>query len=719
MRTSTVVIGEPSVRPKEQYPRLVALLATLALTLSACGGAPPAHQPEPDPEPEPDPTGPVARFAIVASTAPGDNALTAYAVGPDGRWVVTDSTWVTATTVGVVTHPSLQVAYVVSGPPGGSAALRLYTVGADGRWAQPAASDVTLPPNPRPPRLHPDGRSLYVPSGDGTIWQYAIADDGTLAPLEPPWVGADSATSIQGFALHPSGTFAYATLPFASRIAAFSVGSAGALEPLDPPSLELDSATVPYRIAVAEAGIALVTSPGEDAVLRLTIAADGQLTLVGATPTAVGCAPLDVALDAASSSAYVSCNAASAVQGFALAADGTLAPHPGGPIPAGLWPEDLTPDPSGTTLHVTHGSQTGVRHLAIGADGRLSLARPWPSATRGAARAPAFILADERARVEAAFVFLSTSDTTALRGFDLGTDPPTQTPNVLVGRTGVAVHPSGRWLYAATGTSLLSFHIAVDGALFQTLPPGYSTGDPSYTTLTIDRSGRFLFAAEPISTRVAVFRVLLDGTLAFAQHVDLSGAVPTAVAVHPSGRFVYVAVENAAVHQFALTLAGSLEPLTPASVPTAGASNAIAVHPDGRTVHAGGASAVSRFTVAPDGRLTTMVPSTVAVPAPPTSLVADPLGRTLHAAFGDASPIATSTLAADGGAVVFSEAAPATTAVRSAPHPAGERLYLVSGALGTLAGVDVDADGRPVAAAAFEVPAGGSTAHLAVVPRWR
>lgn len=717
-------IGEVERAPSGRAPWLAAaalapLLLALTLTLAACGAPPGGGTPDPTPDPQPSPSEPVVRFAVLATNAPGHDALGAYAVGADGRWTLTDARAAPPSVVGVVTHPDLPLAYVVRRPSSGAA--QLFRVGLDdaGRFGPATALPVALPAQPQAPRLHPAGIALYLPSADGTVWQYALGADGALAPLDPPSLSVGPPSWIQSLRFHPTRPLAYVTLPFVDMITTLAVAADGTLQPIDDPHLTLPTGTFPYGLTVAPNDTLYVTSHPNDALLHLALDQDGHPSVTGSTPTGTGCLPIDLVADAAGEHLYLACNASDTVRGFAIAADRSLDAHATGPIATDRWPLRLALDPEGHTLHVMHDAERGVRHLPIGADGRLAAGRPWPSPTRGMPRDLAFVMSPERARPEAAFVFLSTSDTTALRGFDLASTPPGATPTVVVGRHGVTTDPSGRWLYVATGSSLLSYNVAADGALFATLPPGYSATDPSYSTLTVDPVGRFLYATEPLAHRVAIFRIQDDGAVTLTGHVDLpTGSGPGRLVVHPSGRFAYLAAHaTERVHQYAVGLDGTLAPLDPASVATSGAPLDLAIHPDGHTLHTGG-SALGRFSVGSDGRLSPLPPSTIAVPSSPTALAMDPLGRVLHATFADAG-VHSAPLDADGGASVLLETMPDADAAGLALDRAGSRAFLVTGDRGTLVGIDVAADGSLVAPAAFEVDAGGATRFLTVVTRWR
>lgn len=699
------------------------LVACALATLAACGAPAPPTTTDPDPNPDPTPGGPVVRYALVTTLAVSQQAISSYAVAADGRWTFVDAAPLPSFARGVVVPPEASHAFVLTSTGAGIASFGRYDLADDGRFAAPVPLGLASAVNPRGIVLHPDGRTLYVPGGDGTIWQYALGGGGTLTPLDPPWVGSPATGEpINDLAIHPSGAFAFATHAAADMVAAFSIADDGSLTPLIDGHLTLATGATPFNIGVSPRGDAIyVTAVGLDRVLHVTVADDGGLTSTGFAETPPGSQPAAIVVDPDGANAYVAlATMDGGVLGFSLEEDGALSAHGGAPIATGPVPLTLVLDPSGRVLHVVSSvGLAGVEHVAIGGDGSLQAGRRWPSPTRGVPIGLAFVQGAERPVVEGAFAYFSRVDTSAVTAFDLSTTPPVEKPSSAFAVSGLAAHPSGRWLYANALNRIDSYNVGVDGGLAQTIPAGIDLGLQAYLS-TIDPVGRFLYAVQPNSDRIAILQITFDGTLAAAGHVDLStGAGPISIALHPSGRYAYVtAVDANAVYQFAVSIEGMLTPLDPPSVPTATNPLVLAVHPDGLSVHVGAAS-LTRFTVADDGALVATVPPAIASFGVPRALAMDPHGRRLHVGLFDTGHAYGASLDAAGLAGAFDTPRLSFTAGALAYAPDGGRLYAVSMDPHAFLGVDVPEDGRLAAEPAFEIAVPAATMVIAVVPRWR
>ena len=101
--------------------------------------------------------------------------------------------------------------------------------------------------------------------------------------------------------------------------------------------------------------------------------------------------------------------------------------------------------------------------------------------------------------------------------------------------TALTVDPSGRFVYAAHSNENLVSAYRIDGAGLA-LVGSVAANNPA--ALALDPSGRFLYVADAVLGEIYRFRIGSNGALTFAARTDAgSGAV--ALAVHPSGRFLY------------------------------------------------------------------------------------------------------------------------------------------------------------------------------------
>jgi 6-phosphogluconolactonase len=135
--------------------------------------------------------------------------------------------------------------------------------------------------------------------------------------------------------------------------------------------------------------------------------------------------------------------------------------------------------------------------------------------------------------------------------------------------------------------------------------------------------------------------------------------------------FVYVST-SASVFQYD-AMAGSLSPLTPASVPLGGANpfGMVAVSPDGRSVYvpASDANAVFQYDVGATGPLTPKSPASVAAGDMPAGVAVSPDGKSVYVANGFSNNPATVSQYDVGAGGVLTPKSPAT--VTTLPGPAG------------------------------------------------
>jgi DNA-binding beta-propeller fold protein YncE len=119
-----------------------------------------------------------------------------------------------------------------------------------------------------------------------------------------------------------------------------------------------------------------------------------------------------------------------------------------------------------------------------------------------------------------------------------------------------------------------------------------------------------------------------------------AGSTPGSIALHPSGRFAYVANSaNAAdtISQFAVAADGTLSPLGTPTVPTGSLPVAVAIDPSGRFAYVA-TNAVVVYTIGSDGTLTMKSTATVGG-AGPQGIAIDPSGRFVYVANGNGSAV--------------------------------------------------------------------------------
>jgi 6-phosphogluconolactonase (cycloisomerase 2 family) len=121
-------------------------------------------------------------------------------------------------------------------------------------------------------------------------------------------------------------------------------------------------------------------------------------------------------------------------------------------------------------------------------------------------------------------------------------------PPIVLQATGLAVHPSGRFLYAWNYNTIALVNVdPATGVLTPAPGSPVVTGDlPSSSSLgvvAIDPSGNYLYAFERVSNSILAYAIdRSSGRLASINGSPFpTAASPTSVAIEPQGRFMYVA----------------------------------------------------------------------------------------------------------------------------------------------------------------------------------
>jgi 6-phosphogluconolactonase (cycloisomerase 2 family) len=162
----------------------------------------------------------------------------------------------------------------------------------------------------------------------------------------------------------------------------------------------------------------------------------------------------------------------------------------------------------------------------------------------------------------------------------------------------VAVDPSGKFAYVANaGSNSISMYRIDAGGLLASIGPPVASGTlPISVAVAPDPAGgpgRFAYVANAHSNDVSMYRIApVTGALTWLGTMAV-GTAPWFVAVHPSGKFAYVASPNgwdgntryinSAVYAYAINDNGVL---TPAGLTTTGAQfpSSLAVDPSGKFI---------------------------------------------------------------------------------------------------------------------------------------
>jgi 6-phosphogluconolactonase (cycloisomerase 2 family) len=222
------------------------------------------------------------------------------------------------------------------------------------------------------------------------------------------------------------------------------------------------------------------------------------------------------------------------------------------------------------------------------------------------------------------------------------------------------------------GNAVAVYHRAADGSL--TLAGTYSTGGlggiltgsvvdhtASQGALTYDRASGLLFAVNPGSNTVTVFKVCGD-RLTLSQVISSGGTFPVSVTVHGNHGYVLNALGGGSVSGFRISSGGWVSPTpgssrslglgTTATTPFTNTPGQVTFSPDGKALFVttkAATNAVDVFAVYPDGTLSATPTVNTLAGAVPFAVAFDWAG---HALVAEAGPNAVATFKLTAGGVL-------------------------------------------------------------------
>jgi 6-phosphogluconolactonase len=305
---------------------------------------------------------------------------------------------------------------------------------------------------------------------------------------------------------------------------------------------------------------AYVTLPARGSVLLLHInGATGAITVGAETPQVQNTSPTGIALLPSKKFLYAvnSSSHADSISIFNVASDGTLALS-GTPTPAGAGPNDAVIDPSGKYLLVTNNFGNNVSVYSIDAgSGALSevAGSPFPANSN-----PAEILITPSGK----FVYVTNPGIGMVTAFSFSNGVLTQLPTSPVssgaGAFGLAVDGSEHFLYVAnpaasnpppssTRGNISGYTIAGDGTLTPILGSPFTvTNGNGPSAVAVDPSGRFVYATTPGSSfSVWCFTITpTNGQLVAVTNSPFSLTAGGLFALFdPSGNYLYIGSQDA------------------------------------------------------------------------------------------------------------------------------------------------------------------------------
>ncbi|HMA96620.1 MAG TPA: beta-propeller fold lactonase family protein, partial [Polyangiaceae bacterium] len=399
---------------------------------------------------------------------------------------------------------------------------------------------------------------LAADSADKSVSTYAIDD----ASGRSTYVGkAETGSSPQSVALHPLASIAYVANGGDGTVSQYRVGVDGSLTPLGSP---INAGVGLRSITLSASGTSAYALTGSG-LMRLTVGADGALTEPAVLVT--GGTLSSLALHPTRDFAYLTDSAAKKVTRYILAGSPTNASAPVA-VDTGLDPVSVVLDAEGGFAFVVNKGDNNISQYSVNADGTLAPVAAAPAIAVGAQ--PVSLALDPLGRY--AYVVNSGSGTISQHKLvngvmsATGTMIPTE-----AGPSSILLDPIGKYAYVANvaGNSVSQFAINADGTLAANAPSRVpaQVNPVSLAMVTgkkfTERFGKFAYVANG-DDLIWRFRISdPGGALTDSMSVNVANMGPYSIAVHPSGRFAYVAnSSDDSVSQYAVGSAGELTGLT-------------------------------------------------------------------------------------------------------------------------------------------------------------
>ncbi len=239
----------------------------------------------------------------------------------------------------------------------------------------------------------------------------------------------------------------------------------------------------------------------------------------------------------------------------------------------------------------------------------------------------------------------------------------------------LAMHPSGKYLYAANSGSnnISEYTISTTGALTEVTPR--TTAGTSPTMLAIDSAGSFLYAVNSGESDISVFSIGSNGSLSPVLQCSGNpncqatsypiGLQAMNIGLTPSGNFLYVTGEESptGAPSFGVIEAFPVSQGVIGPSPVPGSPFHTGNNPLGLAIDSSGShlytantldSSISAFTINSDGSVAALGSAIGGNLSSPSSLLIDKSGKFLYVANQGLSNVAAYSIGSDGGLTLLS-----------------------------------------------------------------
>lgn len=548
-------------------PGLLALTTTVVL--SACGGGGGTY-----PSGVPVETA-VERYALVASY--NNATLASYAVHADsGLMRLVDKRPSITQAISVALRPGHDEVLVLSG----NGAVRHFQLNSEGDLSIVVERSVGGG-NLTDLVVHPSGQSAYVANAEGGangIYQFTFDQEHNdeLVKMAPDsFVEADYADpTFTDLVISRDGDRLYATDLALDRVARFDVGDDGALTYVD----YVDAGDAPYQLAAhPDKDYVYVANRLDGTISQYRVVSGGALEPLAeplhvAQDVNINVQLEGLVIDHGGRFLYASDLANDTIWQFRIQNDGGLEAlaTPSIDVPADVTPRALVASPVSDRIYLSDSSGSAMLAFTFAGNGELAPMTPdrlaldaWPSDmvfTTGAALT---------AHARAAYVINGNDDDISQFTLDdEGTLTPLGDANPATGDFPVAIaaHPTGDYFYVANaGDNTVSQFRRVTSPLLD-----YETNELSLiqapvavdlgpAALAVHPSGNFLYVVSRQNQTISVYNLETNGEIQDNNGVgvytpddpnlvdqDQVGVLaPVALTIDPTGRFLWVVNDNA------------------------------------------------------------------------------------------------------------------------------------------------------------------------------